>query len=262
MNIRFLFILLVFALSVTAQKRPIEVKYYYPKDSLKFHKEVGLDFDYNYEKDVYGKTTMLIHCESEVGYFEFVFKKKIQQLSRVIDYKEGSVGEIYNPKNKKWEHEKGTWQHSEMKGKPIDTLLYSVHQLHALVLLHDHGGLVEKIKFQDAGNPVYWPEFDYANCSISDENKDGKPEFYLAYLGESDGLDAKPYKQIIYSFPDKPKSYELQKAKATAYYPAGNEDDVYNVVYDPNWKKLPKAIQLKSNTILKKHKKKYELKLE
>lgn len=140
-----------------------------------------------------------------------------------------------------------------MTEKPIDTNVYSEHNLYALILLHDHGTEIEKLKFQDFGNEVYWPEFDYANCSISDEDKDGMPEFYLSYMGESDGLDAKPYKQIIYTQTPKTKATFI-KSKATAFYPAGNEEDVYRVEYDSNWKTLPQAIQQKSNNIIKKHK--------
>jgi len=202
-----------------AQQQPIQVSYYYPKDIPKFQKEVS-EFDYHIDAENYGKTTMIIHCESRVGTFDFVFKKKILNKET---YRDGK-----------------------------DSYTISEHNLYAFVYIHDHGGILEKVKFQDFGNPVYTPEFDYPNCSISDENQDGIPEFYLSYMGHSDGLDAKPYKQIIYTIPNPSAGKPLTKAKATAYYPAGNEEDIYYEERDSNWQLLPKSIQNKSNSILKK----------
>jgi hypothetical protein len=255
-NYFFSITLLLFVTTAIAQTKPLVVQRYYPKDSIKYSKAVP-DAEFNYESKLYGKTTMIIHCESQYGYFEFVFKKKIDKLTRVIEYKNGAVGEVYNFKTKKWIHEEGTWKHSDMKTKPLDTVVYSEHNLYAFVLLHDHGGIVEKAKFQDFGNVVYWPEFDYQKCSVSDEDKDGAPEFYLSYMGDSDGLDAKPLKQIVYTIFDQSGKQSYTKSKATAYYPAGNEEDVYKIEYDENWKKLPKNIKLKSQKILSDHKLKY-----
>ena len=99
-NYLFLLLFLVFVNSVTAQTKPLIVQRYYPKDSLKYSKAVP-DAEFNYESKLYGKTTMIIHCESQYGHFEFVFKKKISKLSRMIDYKDGAVGEVYNFKTKK-----------------------------------------------------------------------------------------------------------------------------------------------------------------
>ncbi|WP_428228400.1 hypothetical protein [Flavobacterium sp.] len=251
-NYLFSITLLFFVNAISAQVKPLLVKRFYPKDSIKYSQAVP-DAEFNYESKLYGKTTMIIHCESQYGHFEFVFKKKINKLSRMIDYKDGAVGEVYNFKTKKWVHEEGSWNHRDMKGKPQDTIIFSEHNLYAFILQQNHGGILEKAKFQDFGNVVYWPEFDYQKCSISDEDKDGAPEFYLSYMGESDGLDAKPFKQIIYTIFDKSGHQSYTKSKATAYYPDGNEDDVYNIQYDENWKKLPKNIKLKSQKILKDH---------
>ena len=219
-----------------SQNKSLKIDYYYPKDSSLFNKNIT-DFDFNYEKDLYGKTTMIIHCESAWGDFEFVFKKKINKLTH---YGGDSVN-VYDG------------------GKVVrkdynQPYTISEHNLFAFVLVHDHGGTLEKIKFQDFGNEVYQPEFDYTFCSISDEDKDGKPEFYLCYMGESDGLDAKPFKQIIYTFPVAGNTKAMVKSKATAYYPAGNEEDVYKAAYDANWNLLPAVVQLKSKNILKAHK--------
>lgn len=256
-NYLFTIILFLFVNSISAQNKPLIVERYYPKDSIKYIKAFP-DAEFNYESKLYGKTAMIVHCESQYGYFDFVFKKKINKLSRTIEYKAGGVSEVYNFKTKKWDHEEGTWKHSDMKTKPLDTIIYSEHNLYAFVLLQDHGGILEKAKFQDFGNEVYWPEFDYQNCTISDEDKDGKPEFYLSYMGDSDGLDAKPFKQIIYTIPDLSVNKNYSKSKATAYYPAGNEDDVYHVEYDENWKQLPKNIKVKSEKIIKEHRLKYK----
>jgi hypothetical protein len=249
--------LFVFISLVSSQEKPITVTHYYPKDSVSF-KENILEFDYNYESEKYGKTTMVIHCNSSRGYYDFIFKKKIFKLWRTIDYNEGGVVEIFNFQNHKWEHENGTWNHTDMHSKPIDTIVQSIHNLYAFILIEDHGGVVEKARFQDFGNEIYWPSFDYQHCNISDEDKDGRPEFYLSYMCESDGLDAKAYKQIIYSYPGLPDSKSLIKAKATAFYPAGNEDDVYHIEYESNWKTLSDAIKKKSLQILAEHKKIYE----
>jgi hypothetical protein len=108
--------------------------------------------------------------------------------------------------------------------------------------------LNEKIKFQDFGNVVYYPEFFYDYCIIEDANRDGIVEYYLTYYGESDGLDAKPLKVIIYT-QDKLIS-EFKKSKITAFYPAGNENDIYYVDFDSNWKTLPEGIKNKSKAIL------------
>lgn len=254
-NCLIIFTVMLAVNDVIAQNKPLKVQYYYPKDSIKYTKLVR-DIDFNYKSTLYGKTTMIIHCESQKGDFEFVFKKKINELSRIIEYKDGAVGEQYDFKTHRWMHQQGTWKHSDMKGKPLDTIIYSVHNLYAFVLIHHKGKMVEKASFQDFGNVVYWPEFSYNACSISDEDKDGRPEFYLSYMGNSDGLDPKPFKQIIYTMPANPDSQNYLKSKATVYYHAGGEEEekdghhVYTVEYDQNWKRLPQKIKLKSQKII------------
>lgn len=247
----FFFLYFSIQCSLFAQTNNFQTKKYYPKDSLLFRTEVG-EVDYNYQKEQYGKTTMIIHCQSAYGTFDFVFKKKILKLSRIVEFQNGAVGETYNIKTKKWDYDEDTHKYNEMKGKPLDTIIMSEHELYAFVLLHDQGTVQEKIKFQDFGNQVYWPEFDYPFCSVSDENKDGIPEFYLSYMGNSDGLDPKPFKQIIYTFTNTDSSF--LKAKTTAFYPV-EEEDVYHIEYDSNWKKLPAEIQKKSSKLLADHKK-------
>lgn len=243
---------LVFYISF-GQNKNIKVTYFYPKDSLQFNQKFE-DLEYNYEFKTYGKTTMIVHCESAFGVFDFIFKKQILKLSRILDYENTSVSEVFDFKTKKWKLTEDSNPYPTTNTEVVDSINFSEHNLYALIVVHDHGGIVQKAKFQDFGNVVYWPEFDYPNCSISDENKDGIPEFYLYYFGNSDGLDAKPYKQIVYTFNNK----NIEKSKATSYYPAGNEEDNYHIENDENWKKLPISIQNKSQKLIKNHKLRFE----
>ncbi|OUD36785.1 hypothetical protein [Flavobacterium sp. FPG59] len=231
------------------QLKPIEVSYFYPKNEASFN-SINDVISFDYESKKYGKTTMIVHSTGTFGSFDFIFKKKILKLTRTINFKNVSVEEEYNMATKKWKTTENSNAYPPKTEQAIDTTTYSTHHLYAIILAYDHGGVVEKVLFQDFGNEIYWPEFDYKNCSISDENKDGIPEFYLTYMGNSDGLDAKPLKQIIYSFANK----KLEKSKATAYFPAGNEEDTFHIEYDINWKKLHKAIQTKSQKIINQHK--------
>jgi len=243
---------LVFCFSF-GQNKSLKVTYFYPKDSLQFNQQFD-DIAFNHEYKTYGKTTMIIHCESAYGVFDFIFKKQILKLSRILDYENTCVSEVFDFKTKNWKLTEDSNPYPTTNTEVVDTTNFSEHNLYALIVAHDHVGIVQKAKFQDFGNVVYWPEFDYKNCSISDENKDGIPEFYLSYFGNSDGLDAKPFKQIIYSF----KNKNIEKSKATSYYPAGNEGDKYHIDYDENWKKLPISIQNKSQKLIKNHKLIYE----
>lgn len=230
-------IMLFVAVTVFAQTKAMEVRYYFPKDSLLF--EQVTQTSYGYQKEAYGQTTLIIQCNSEYGVFDFIFKKKVITLT---DYG-GDSSEVYG-------------KNGEVVRKDYnEPYTISEHNLYAFIVQHDKtGGTTLKAKFQDFGNEVYWPEFDYEFCLISDEDRDGKPEFYLSYTGMSDGLDAKPFKQIIYTIVDGTARLDSVKSKATAYYPAGNDGDVYTVEYDENWKALPKAIRGKSKKILFKHK--------
>lgn len=242
-------LLLILSPFCFGQLKPVTVDYFYPKNEVAFNATSDV-ISFDYESKKYGRTTMIVHSTGTFGTFDFIFKKKILKLTRTINFKNVSVEEQYNTTTKKWNLTESSNLYPSKKEQAIDTTTYSTHHLYAIILAHDHGGVVEKVLFQDFGNEIYWPEFDYKNCSISDENKDGIPEFYLTYIGNSDGLDAKPLKQIIYSFTNK----ILEKSKATAYMPAGNEDDTFYIEYDTNWKKLSKAIQTKSQKIINQHK--------
>ncbi|NRS90808.1 hypothetical protein HNQ02_003755 [Flavobacterium sp. 7E] len=124
----------------------------------------------------------------------------------------------------------------------------STKNLYAYIYEKNKNELKQKIKFQDFGNELYSPIFFYDYCIIDDANKDGIIEFYLSYYGESDGLDAKPLKVIIYTQDN--LISEFKKSKTTAFYPAGNENDSYYLDYDSNWKNLPESIKTKSKAIL------------
>lgn len=136
---------------------------------------------------------------------------------------------------------------SYLSGKPTDIL--------SGIYIEDHGGIVEKITFKDYAEGLAQPDFLYDYCFVKDADKDGKPEFYLTYIMDSDGLDAKPLKVIVYS--SKPKSYDLYKSKITAYFPE-QESDKYYTEEDTNFKQLPPAIKKQVLDILAKIEQKRE----
>ena len=143
----------------------------------------------------------------------------------------------------------------EKFGGSNDSYVFTQKNLHAYVLLQDHGGYLKKAVFKDFGNEVYWPEFQYKYCLVDDADKNGIPEFYVSYFGESDGLDAKPFKVITYTYDDHNTMF---KSKATALYPAGNEEDVYTIEYDTNSNLLAKAIRKKIKWMLDDYKKTFK----
>lgn len=250
--------LLVFLSINQAQAQSIKLSRYLPADASKY--EQNIDLDYTYGNGEYGTTELIIHCDTDRGQYEFVFTKKVRSLVRHTEYNQGSiVHENYDLKKAKWDYVEGSKKHKDMTSAIVLSYEVSDHDLYAFVLLQDHGGTVEKAIFKDFGTEIYWPEFDYGLCSVSDEDKDGNPEFYLSYFADSDGLDAKDFKQIIYTAPAVPsKGKSFVKAKATASY---NEEATtpaqrYSVIYDANWNKLPEAVKRKSRKILQEHKKK------
>ncbi len=212
----FLLMYLFCALSYAEEK--LKTKYIYKKDAVAYREIIDEYWDPN--KNV----TMIIDIKSARGYFLWFFEKELKE-----EIRDAGTDNAYKVK---------------------------YHNLYAHLMLHDHGGLVEIAKFQDFGNEVYFPEFEYPYCLVDDADNDGAPEFYLTYFGHSDGLDDKPLKLIIYSI-NKTVNSKYSKSKATAWYPGGNEDAVYHVEYDVNWKKLPKDVQAKGIKILNKLKEKY-----
>ncbi|MGL4585150.1 MAG: hypothetical protein ACRCVU_19470 [Flavobacterium sp.] len=134
---------------------------------------------------------------------------------------------------------------SYLSAKPIDIL--------SGIYIEDHGGIVEKITFKDYAEGLAQPEFLLDYCFVKDSDKDGSPEFYLTYFMNSDGLDAKPLKVIIYTM--KPNSYTFYKSKITAYIPY-QEEDKYYTEEDANFKQLPSLIRKQAQDILTKIKQK------
>nr|WP_199162915.1 hypothetical protein [Elizabethkingia sp. ASV34] len=135
--------------------------------------------------------------------------------------------------------EKGTY----FNGIPKD--------LHSGIFLEDHGGLIPQIIFKDFAKDLGQPMYLINYCEVGDADKDGFPEFYLTYFGESDGLDAKPLKVIVYT---KRGQKTLSKSKITGWIPY-QEEDKYHEESDASFKLLPKAIRLKAEKILKDAKK-------
>ncbi|HYD62340.1 MAG TPA: hypothetical protein VEC35_18400 [Noviherbaspirillum sp.] len=121
---------------------------------------------------------------------------------------------------------------------------FETRHIFAYCGLNDHGGLLPMFRMRDFANEVYWPEFIYEESGPADMDNDGRAEYYLAYHANSDGLDAKPLKVLVY--------WNFKKYKATAYYPAGNLGDRYRIEYDVGWQRLPKPVAQKAESILAK----------
>ena len=201
------------------------------------------DAEYQYVSNEFkreGVVTKIISADTPGGQYYFVFLE--QRLKKTVHT--GDETTLYGLKRN------GEW--GEIRKTKDDDNTDIVKNIRAYVLLADHGGYVQKQKFQDFGNEVYWPGFIYPDCFIMDADGDGEPEFYLTYFADSDGMDPKPLKVIVYNSHQKTDGKFL-KAKATAFYPAGNEDDVYHVEYDESWLALPEAIKKAADGIIKKH---------
>ncbi|SMC37791.1 hypothetical protein [Chryseobacterium sp. YR221] len=143
------------------------------------------------------------------------------------------------------------WFLNESKAKNPTYLGENPKDLHSGIFLEDHGGLLPKITFKDFAAGLAQPRYMINFCEIGDADKDGFPEFYLTYFEESDGLDAKPLKVIVYtSLGEK----TFSKSKITGWIPF-QEEDQYREVKDENFKLLPKEIRLKAEKLLKDAKK-------
>ncbi|PWN65966.1 hypothetical protein [Chryseobacterium oncorhynchi] len=138
------------------------------------------------------------------------------------------------------------WFLNESKSEKPAYLDESPKDLHAGIFLEDHGGLIPQITFKDFAGGLAQPKYLINFCEIGDADHNGFPEFYLTYFEESDGLDAKPLKVIVYTKSEK----IFSKAKITGWIPF-QEEDQYREEKDTNFKLLPKAIRLKAEKILK-----------
>ncbi|MGU3375002.1 hypothetical protein [Chryseobacterium sp. M5A1_1a] len=139
------------------------------------------------------------------------------------------------------------WFLNESKSENPAYLDESPKDLYAGVFLEDHGGLIPQITFKDFARGLSQPKYLINFCEIDDANKDGFPEFYLTYFEESDGLDAKPLKVIVYT---NLGEKTFTKSKITGWIPF-QEEDQYREEKDANFTLLPKTIRLKAEKILK-----------
>lgn len=144
-------------------------------------------------------------------------------------------------------HGSYVWYLNESKAEKDAYLDDNPKDLHSGIFLEDHGGLIPQITFKDFAKGLAQPRYLINYCEIGDADQDGFPEFYLTYFEESDGLDAKPLKVIIYT---ERGEKILSKSKITAWIPF-QEEDQYREEKDENFKSLPKAIRLKAEKIVK-----------
>lgn len=136
---------------------------------------------------------------------------------------------------------------NEAKSKGESYLTENPKDLYAGLYIEDHGGISELITFKDFAGPLSQPSYLLNYCVTEDVDKNKSPEFYLTYFEDSDGLDAKPLKVIIYSKNEK----IFVKSKITAWISYQPEDKL-RIEKDENYKKLPKSIQAKAENLLKK----------
>jgi hypothetical protein len=121
--------------------------------------------------------------------------------------------------------------------------------LYAGLFIEDHGGLSEIITFKDFSGPLSQPNYFLDQCIAVDADGNKSPEFYLTYFENSDGLDAKPLKVIVYSKNGK----SFVKSKITTWI-SYQPEDKERIEKDENFKKLPISIQKKAEELSKKAK--------
>lgn len=138
------------------------------------------------------------------------------------------------------------WFFNESKSSFKGALTDEPYDLHAGIYLEDHGGLLEKNTFNDFAGGLSQPNYLLDYCFIDVQDKNGNPTFYLTYFMDSDGLDAKPLKVIVYT----KKGTSFVKSKVTAWIPF-QEEDKYRIEKDQNFNLLPQKIQNKALKILK-----------
>ncbi|PRD55983.1 hypothetical protein [Sphingobacterium gobiense] len=144
-------------------------------------------------------------------------------------------------------HGSYVWFLNESKAKNSAYFDNNPKDLHAGIFLEDHGGLLPQIVFKDFAVGLAQPKYLINSCEIGDANNDGFPEFYLTYFEESDGLDAKPLKVIVYT---RLAGDKFSKSKVTAWIPFQLEDQ-YREEKDANFRLLPQDIGRKAEKILK-----------
>lgn len=134
---------------------------------------------------------------------------------------------------------------NEGKARTKTSISTNPIDLYAGLFLEDHGGIVEQIRFKHFAGLLSQPIFLLNYCVAEDADENDSPEFYLTYFEDSDGLDAKPLKVIVYN----KKGKVFIKSKITAWIPF-QEEDYFRIEKDDNFKKLPASIQKKAERLL------------
>lgn len=134
---------------------------------------------------------------------------------------------------------------NEIISKTKGALTDQPTDLYAGLYIEDHGGIKQLITFKDFAGILSQPNYLLDYCVAADADKNKSPEFYLTYFEDSDGLDAKPLKVIVYT----KKSDAFVKSKVTAWIPYQTEDQL-RTEKDENFKKLPQTIQKKAEELL------------
>ncbi|WBV60893.1 hypothetical protein PFY12_01945 [Chryseobacterium camelliae] len=170
------------------------------------------------------------------------YKEIIEEVGNPLPGNPVMIVQLFAPN-----HGSYIWFLNESKAKNPTYFDKNPKDVHSGIFLEDHGGLLPQITFKDFAEGLAQPKYLINFCETGDANHDGFPEFYLTYFKESDGLDAKPLKVIVYTCLDK-KTFS--KSKITGWIPF-QEGDRYYEEKDANFKLLPKEIRLKAEKLLK-----------
>lgn len=169
------------------------------------------------------------------------FMDIIEDLGNPLDGNPVMIVKTFVPK-----HGSYIWYLNESKAKNTAILDDNSKDLHSGIFLEDHGGIVTVMTFKDFAKGLTQPRYLINHCEIADADNNGFPEFYLTYFEESDGLDAKPLKVIVYT---KDSNKTFSKSKITAWLTFQPEDK-YREEMDDNFRLLPKSIKMKAEKIL------------
>ncbi|WP_313580523.1 hypothetical protein [Chishuiella sp.] len=189
--------------------------------------------------------SLLVNAQIETGVY-FANDKKyneiIEDLGNPLDGNPLMIVKTFVPNNGSY-----IWYLNEGKAKNKAFLNDNPKDLYAGIYIEDHGGIIPIITFRDFAKGLAQPKYLLNYCEVDDVDKDGFPEFYLTYFEESDGLDAKPLKVIIYTKTD---NKNFLKSKITAWIPFQSEDEYYEEK-DYNFNLISQKIQHKAKKILK-----------
>jgi len=189
--------------------------------------------------------SLSVNAQIETGvYFsnDRKFVDIIEDLGNPLDGSPVMIVKTFVPK-----HGSYVWYLNESKAKNKAFLDDNPKDLHAGIYLEDHGGILPVVTFKDFAKALAQPRYLINYCEIDDADIDGFPEFYLTYFEESDGLDAKPLKVIVYTKKD---NKTFLKSKITGWLPF-QPGDRYREEMDDNFGSLPKSIRTKAEKILK-----------